>query len=160
MNKTTRIQLVNTDLFTFIDSEDWQRVRRISERWYYHKKSEYVLATPHGKTVLLHRLIMRAQQGTEIDHLDGDRLDNRKSNLRFCTRAENLRNCHTKEEIANARHRKNHALFIIQTIYANLTSPASKRARKMALKRAMQEIFRAEELKRLERIEQFKRDEL
>lgn len=40
----------------------------------------------------MHRVIMDAQQGEEIDHINGDGLDNRESNLRFCTHQENGRN--------------------------------------------------------------------
>lgn len=43
-------------------------------------------------TIRMHRQIMNAPQGVSIDHINGDTLDNRKSNLRFCTQAENSRN--------------------------------------------------------------------
>lgn len=44
--------------------------------------------TPKGK-VYLHRLIAKAPKGVEVDHINGDRYDNRRSNLRLCTRAQN-----------------------------------------------------------------------
>lgn len=44
------------------------------------------------KTVYLHRWLMGASSGSEIDHKNGDGLDNRRSNMRFCTRAQNARN--------------------------------------------------------------------
>lgn len=43
-------------------------------------------------SVILHRLIMNFPKNREIDHINGNGLDNRKSNLRICTRFENGKN--------------------------------------------------------------------
>lgn len=50
--------------------------------------------------VSLHREIMHPSDGVEIDHANRDPLDNRRSNLRACTRAENARNTHKKRATA------------------------------------------------------------
>lgn len=42
--------------------------------------------------IRMHRRIMEASEGMEIDHINGNSLDNRKENLRVCTHAENGRN--------------------------------------------------------------------
>jgi hypothetical protein len=39
--------------------------------------------------VKMHRVITSAPHGSEVDHADGDGLNNRKSNLRICTTTEN-----------------------------------------------------------------------
>ncbi|HYH39897.1 MAG TPA: HNH endonuclease [Azospirillum sp.] len=44
------------------------------------------------RPVLMHRFLLNAPTGTVVDHISGDGLDNRKSNLRICTAAENIRN--------------------------------------------------------------------
>ncbi len=43
-------------------------------------------------TVQMHRQIMRPPKGLEIDHKNNNGLDNRRSNLRFCTRSQNMAN--------------------------------------------------------------------
>ena len=47
---------------------------------------------PKQRTVRLHRVIMSAPPGLEVDHIDGDSLNNRRANLRIVTHAENSRN--------------------------------------------------------------------
>lgn len=40
-------------------------------------------------TILMHRFIMNAATGQMVDHINGDGLDNRRSNLRFVTNQQN-----------------------------------------------------------------------
>ena len=49
-------------------------------------------ATGAGDTVYLHRFIMRAPRGFEVDHIDGDGLHNFRSNMRLVTHAQNMQN--------------------------------------------------------------------
>ena len=81
-------------LFALVDSDDYKML--VSYKWYactngYAARSERVSKTKQD-CVLMHRFIMNAPKGVEVDHIDGDRLNNSKSNLRFCNRSENRRN--------------------------------------------------------------------
>ena len=59
----------------------------------------YVKITIDYKTYLLHRFIMKAKKGDPcIDHIDGDKLNNQKLNLRFATRTENAQNKKKKDD--------------------------------------------------------------
>jgi hypothetical protein len=44
------------------------------------------------QTVWMHRLIAATPNGMETDHISGDGLDNRRSNLRHATKSQNLQN--------------------------------------------------------------------
>jgi len=47
---------------------------------------------PNWQTTYLHREVMNAFDGVEVDHIDGNPFNNVKSNLRLCTRQENAQN--------------------------------------------------------------------
>jgi hypothetical protein len=77
------IKLVNSDLISMVDLDAGILIR--------HKWS---LGT-HGYAVssqgyLMHRLILGAKQGMDVDHINRNRLDNRYSNLRIVERSYNL----------------------------------------------------------------------
>lgn len=60
-----------------------------------HKKNGYVTVTYMGKQYYTHRLAWRLVHGywpTYIDHINGDRADNRITNLREVYKQENHRN--------------------------------------------------------------------
>ena len=52
----------------------------------------YAVRREHNRFVLMHRVIAKAPNGVDVDHANGNGLDNRRCNLRIASRAENLHN--------------------------------------------------------------------
>jgi hypothetical protein len=82
-----------------IDDEDFELVSQYKwcARWSPGMRSYYAVTTirkPDGKRIHLqmHRLIMNAQKGEQVDHINHNTLDNRKSELRICNASENQHN--------------------------------------------------------------------
>lgn len=80
----------------FIDNRDFPKVSHAN--WFALKtRSGFYAATTgrsNGKQVILlmHRLIMDAPVGVEVDHKDGNGLNNQRNNLRLCSHAQNQHN--------------------------------------------------------------------
>jgi hypothetical protein len=95
-----RIRLSNSDEFTLVDAEDYQRVMKFSRKWCRKEDDSgatYVAAwyrksNGKGSMMFLHRLIMNAKDDEIIDHANHDTQDNRKANLRRTSHAGNVHN--------------------------------------------------------------------
>ena len=68
-----------------IDLDDIDKVRK--HKWRL-KDNDYVCSG----SILLHRFIMNPGDDMVVDHINHDKLDNRKDNLRICTQQENSMN--------------------------------------------------------------------
>jgi hypothetical protein len=78
--------------FAIVDAEDYERLSKY--KWSCQKdRNNYYASRANGnRRISMHREIMKAPKGLQVDHIDGDGLNNRKSNLRLCTHAENVHN--------------------------------------------------------------------
>lgn len=84
---------------TIVDPEDYEKVAKHSWAAHWHPvlgafKATGAIKQEDGKYKyqILHRFILDAPAGMDVDHINHDTLDNRKCNLRVCTHSENLMN--------------------------------------------------------------------
>lgn len=88
--------------FALVDDEDAKRSEINNYKWraqkdgtrYYAVRSALVSdgnKRTKRPTVMMHRIIAKTPDGMYTDHINGNGLDNRKRNLRVCTKAENNR---------------------------------------------------------------------
>lgn len=74
-----------------VDDEDYERFKNYP--WHYTRgHASYSAPDNGGNAIYLHRLIMEPGDGEEVDHINGNGLDNRRINLRVCTHAQNMKN--------------------------------------------------------------------
>jgi len=72
-----------------IDAEDFERITKYNwlfDRGYARRRFE---RNGVQHCMHMHREVLQATEGFEVDHINGDTLDNRKANLRLVTRQEN-----------------------------------------------------------------------
>jgi hypothetical protein len=78
---------------TIIDLEDYNSIKYY--KWYLDNYG-YVASTKTNtyikKKIYLSRLILNISKGMNVDHKSGNKLDNRKENLRIVTRSQNAMN--------------------------------------------------------------------
>jgi hypothetical protein len=80
-----KIALIDTADLVMIQPYRWAAIRAGKDRpiWYAITKS-------HGKRIYMHRLILQATTGMEVDHRDHNGLHNWRANLRLATHAQNV----------------------------------------------------------------------
>jgi hypothetical protein len=81
------------NIYTTVDDVDFNTL--IKFKWYF-RKDGYVRRQERSngkiKEITMHRQLMQVADNLFVDHINGNKLDNRRSNLRICTKAENVRN--------------------------------------------------------------------
>lgn len=89
-------------LVAIIDEEDFGKVSKYN--WFAHKEKNntYVYANTilNGKRtcIKMHRIIMGANTGQMIDHIDRNGLNNKKENLRFSNKSLNSFNSRVRRD--------------------------------------------------------------
>ena len=76
-----------------VDDSDFEAISKF--KWYItndRKQLPYAQTGMNYKKIRMHRHLLNAPPQMDVDHINGDTLDNRRCNLRICTHAENVRN--------------------------------------------------------------------
>jgi hypothetical protein len=77
--------------FALVDEEDYEALSQY--HWFFSGRGYAERAgAVRGQIVRMHRVVAGATAGVEVDHVSGDRLDNRRQNLRLATRSQNACN--------------------------------------------------------------------
>lgn len=73
--------------FALVDDEDFEWLNQW--KWTYDGNNGYAKRNIKDKKLYMHRLILNTPKGKVSDHKNGNKLDNRKINLRICTYSQN-----------------------------------------------------------------------
>lgn len=86
---------IHTDKYVLVDNSDFEYLNKY--RWYFTHcnlahGNGYAVRHEGRKSIYMHREILKPVKGLVTDHINGNGLDNRRSNLRACTIAQNAHN--------------------------------------------------------------------
>lgn len=81
--------------YALVDDDDFEPLNVY--KWHFQRngfggRARRYLKECGNKNVYMHREIMKAPSYLQVDHINGNPLDNRKENLRLCTNSQNTMN--------------------------------------------------------------------
>ena len=79
-----------SNIFAIVDDEDFKFLNKI--KWYVRKSKNTFYIQSQEPTQQIHRLITKPPKDMIVDHINHNGLDNRKCNLRICTKQQNSMN--------------------------------------------------------------------
>jgi hypothetical protein len=89
--------------FAMVDAEDYPELSKY--KWSVKRSggTKYAYRRVKGKDIVMHRVIMNPPEGMVVDHIDGNGLNNRRCNLRICTREQNRYNSRPRHNQSGLR---------------------------------------------------------
>lgn len=92
INQYTAIIWLTQGKYTIVDCEDYEFLMQ----WKWCCANGYAVnggyAARRQKKLIMHRLVNKTPEDLVTDHINGNTFDNRKENLRACTKAQNSKN--------------------------------------------------------------------
>ena len=90
-------------------------IEKVSKYKWHVLSNGYIATTlKNRKLLLLHRYITNCPEGKVVDHINHDRSDNRKINLRICTAKENAQNRIDKPKGITKIEKRDKEYFVLQ----------------------------------------------
>lgn len=91
--------------YSIISDIDFELISKY--KWYVRiaKNTCYAVTNINKVTVQMHRFIMKPSKKFMIDHINGNGLDNRRINLRICTRSQNLMNSNKPKNAKTSKYK-------------------------------------------------------
>lgn len=83
-----KVAIVDDDMYEYLSQ--WKWCAHFDGKIWYADRNEGKF--PFRKTISMHRVVIDAPDGVDVDHVNGDGLHNWRGNLRHCTKSENGRN--------------------------------------------------------------------
>ena len=102
--KKIRLNGKYKDHICLIDDLDFDKVKNRVWHGQCRKKGETVYALD-GHRNLMHQVLLGKKDGLTIDHINGNGLDNRRKNLRFCTQKQNSRNNKRRKNLFSSKYK-------------------------------------------------------
>ncbi len=88
--------LLSQGKYALVDDTDYEEVSKykwsFDPKGYAFRNTDKSIPRKDRRIIYLHRQLLDAKKGEYCDHINGDKSDNRKINLRICTNAQNIQN--------------------------------------------------------------------
>lgn len=95
---------LNKGNVAIVDDADYERLSQF--KWF--ERRGYAARNVYKKgvyiTIWLHREIICPPPGNEVDHINGNKLDNRRENLRIVTHSQNMKNTYRRHP-SSSKHK-------------------------------------------------------
>jgi hypothetical protein len=82
-----KVAFVDDDMYLYLNRWNWYAAKA-KNLWYAQRNELF----PKRKTIRMHRVVIGVADGIDVDHINGNGLDNQKNNLRECSKVQNGKN--------------------------------------------------------------------
>ena len=107
--KRIRLGGRNKNKFALVDDEDFKWLNKF--KWQLNPSGYAVCgirdeSIKNNRRIRMHAMIMKTPKGKDTDHINHNRLDNRKRNLRICTRSQsNMNRIRNKNRVHKSKYK-------------------------------------------------------